>query len=121
MVAALGLQRHPVAGLGGQHFRPRPGGDHRAVTGDRPIAGLHRAQLPVLDLQRLGAGLDEGAATGLDQAHQGGDIGAGIDAVAAFVDMHGELVAPVQRRLALVQLVGIQLGPGDALFAADFP
>ena len=34
VVAAFGFQRHVVAGLPRQDFRPRAGGDHRTIAGD---------------------------------------------------------------------------------------
>ena len=54
-------------------------------------------------------------------AGQGRDIGAGIAALAVLLDQHGELVVPVQRRLALAQFVLVQFQPLRAVVAADAP
>ena len=54
-------------------------------------------------------------------ADQGRDIGAGIAALAVFLDQHGEFIVPVERRLALAQFVFVQFQPVCAVVAADFP
>ncbi len=121
VVAALGLQRHAVARRRRQLARPGAGGDDRPIAGDGVAVQRHRPQPTAGDVEAGGAAGDQARALGLRVLHQGRNIGAGIRAMAAGSDQHAEPVAPIERRLELAQLVGVQLGPFDAVVAAQVP
>ena len=92
VVATLGLQRHAIAGGGGQYLRPGPGGDHRLVRWDLARVGAHRTQPLRLDAKAERPATTQFGAERLRMAHQCRDIGAGIAALPVLLDQHTERV-----------------------------
>ena len=53
--------------------------------------------------------------------NQRGNIGAGIAALAIFLDKDGELIMPVEGRFLLSQRIFIQFQPFHPVIGSDFP
>ena len=110
--------RSPAArGAGGGGERPRMGAGARSRRGrprSRPPRSARRCSRPPSMRKPVARACAQRRALAPRPAHQRRDIGAGVEAMPAFLHQHAEAVAAVELRLALAHLVGVELDPFDA-------
>ena len=107
MIAALRLQRHAIAGDGGELFRVRTRRDHRFVRDDISGVGRHRLKRAVGDFESRRARPMQFRARIHRVADQAGDISAGIAALTVLLHQQREFIFAAQRRFPLPQFVFI--------------
>lgn len=119
VIAALALERHPVAERGRQGRRPGTGGQHQPVGGMVCLRGPDRDDAAVLLLDRDGGFAQYLSAVAHERFGREMAEGCGIGAMAVLGDEAGEADVAAEAWLELPQRVGVEVLDRDALGPAE--
>ena len=121
MIAALGDQRHRIAGGAGEWRGPRTGTDHSAVAGDLALGRRNGDQAAAFapEVGRRGFHIPRAPAPG--EVRQRSAIGPWIDDLRALFQQCAKSIFRTEMRFECTQLLFVDGPEGDAEAAAERP